>query len=236
MAKAKKEFVPKSKAASGVENVEEVLTRSEQFIEQNQKLLTGIAIAIIVLILGIFSLNRFYLKPREASAQGDMFAAQNYFAKDSFKIALQGDGVSYLGFLDIIDEYPFTRSANLAHYYAGACYMKLGKFEEAIEMLKKFSLKSALITPIALGTLGDAYAETGKLNEAANYYKQAADKNDNDLTAPIYLMKAGKVYEQLGDFEKALSVYKTIQTDYSKTMQARLIEKYITRAEIQIKK
>ena len=63
----------------------------------------------------------FYLEPLEQEAHADMYMAEIYFEKDSFNLALNGDG-QYLGFLDIVDEYSLASAGNLANYYAGLCY------------------------------------------------------------------------------------------------------------------
>ena len=117
--------------------VEEALSKSEKFIEKNQKILTIIIGSAVVIVLGIFAFQKLYIAPREKAAQGSIFAAQKYFEQDSLKKALDGDGQN-LGFLDIIDEYSMSKSANLAKYYSGIIYLKQGKFEDAITYLKKF--------------------------------------------------------------------------------------------------
>jgi len=43
------------------------------------------------------------------------------------------------------------------------------------------------------------------------------------------------VLENLKDYEKALSIYKTIQEKYPKSQEGQNIEKYITRAELRMK-
>ena len=55
---------------------------------------------------------------KENEAKAQMWMAEQYFERDSFNLALNGDG-NYLGFLDIIEEYGITKSANLANYYYG---------------------------------------------------------------------------------------------------------------------
>ena len=79
-----------------------------------------------------------------------MFMAEKYFENDSLNKALKGDG-NYLGFLDIIDQYKFTKSANLSHYYAGICYLKKGEFQNAIDQLNSFSSGDQLVGPMASG-------------------------------------------------------------------------------------
>jgi tetratricopeptide (TPR) repeat protein len=210
--------------------VEEALSKSEQFIERHQKTLMVIIGAIILIGLGVFAFQRLYLEPREKEAQGQMFMAQKYFEEDSLGKALNGDGNS-VGFLTIIDDYSMTKACNLAKYYTGIIYLKQGKYEDAITYLKKFSGKDELVAPMALGGIGDAYTELGKKDEALDYYLKAAGERDNDITTPLYLMRAAWTYEDLGKFDKALETYTRIQKEHYKSMEARDIEKYIERAK-----
>ena len=56
---------------------------------------------MIIAIIGIYlSFNKLYLDPLEKEAHADMYMAEIYFEKDSFNLALNGDG-QFLGFLDI---------------------------------------------------------------------------------------------------------------------------------------
>ena len=141
-----------------IQVVEEVLGRSEQFIEKNQKLITILVGAIILIVLGYFGFQKFYLAPREKEAQSQIFMAQKYFEQDSLNLALNGDG-NYLGFLSIIDDYGMTKTANLSHFYTGMIYLKKGDFNNAIKHLKKFDSDDEFIGPMATGAIGDAYLE-----------------------------------------------------------------------------
>ena len=210
--------------------VEEALSRTERFIEENQKLLTIIVGIIVVLVLGFFGFKRLYVAPREAEAQEQMFMAERYFEIDSLSLALNGDGM-YPGFLEIIDDYGITKSANLAHYYAGIIYLRQGNFEEAIDHLKKFKSKDQVVSVMAKGAIGDAYMEMNDISAAVNYYVDAARLRDNEFSAPIFYMKAGMAYELLGRNGEALKMYETIKFDYPTSNEAREIEKYIARME-----
>lgn len=220
----------KGKKEDNLEVVEHALTNTEHFIEQNQRTIT-IALIAIVAVVGIFlGYKRFIVSPKEKEAQSQMFGAEQYFEKDSFNLALNGDG-NYLGFLDIIDQYKITRSAKLAHYYSGISYLKLGKFQDAIDQLKKFTLKDEMVSPISKGAIGDAYSELGRTDEAVDYYMKAARMRPNNFVTPIYLMKAGELLEANKEYTKAIPLYKEIQKDYPESNEGRKIEKYIARAE-----
>lgn len=216
---------------SSIENVGQALSKAEQFIENNKTPMIVIVSAIIIVVGCFFLFRKFYVAPQEKEAQEQMFVAEQYFEKDSFNLALNGDGNNW-GFIKIIDEYSITQSADLAHYYAGICYLHIGRFQDAIDHLKKFDGDDKLIAPIALGAIGDAYVELGNKEKGVKYYIDAADESENDFTSPIYLMKAGGIYESLKEYTKAVEIYKSLKVNYPRSNEARMIDKYITRAEL----
>ncbi len=215
--------------------VEEAFSKTEQFIEKNQKIILIVVGAIILVVLGYFGFKRLYIAPREKEAQSQMFMAEKYFEMDSVTKALKGDG-NYLGFLDIIDQYKFTKSANLSHYYAGICYLKKGEFQNAIDQLDDFSSGDELVAPMAIGAVGDAYMELNNTDKAIDYYLKAADKRKNELTSPMFLMKAGMAYELAGKNALALKTYLRIKTEFARTNEGREIDKYIARLNGFVKK
>lgn len=208
--------------------VEEALSKTEVFIEKNQKLIMIILGAIALVVLGYFGFQRFILIPREKEAQSQMFMAEKYFEQDSLRLALNGDG-SYPGFLQIIDDYGMTKSAKLAHYYVGIIYLNQAKYQEAIDHLNKFKTKDVMLAPMAKGAIGDAYMELGQKEDAANQYLAAADTYTNEFTTPVFLQKAAWAYEDAGNKNAALEVYNRIKTEYPRSAEARDVEKYITR-------
>ncbi|MCF8258614.1 MAG: tetratricopeptide repeat protein [Flavobacteriales bacterium] len=211
-------------------NVEEVYSNAEEFIHKNQiQLLAGIAV-IVFIILGYFSYQKFYLAPLEDEAQSQMFVAEQYFQSDSFDIALNGDA-TYMGFLDIADQYGLTKAGNLAHYYAGISQLRLGQFEEAIENLKKFSSDDVMLNAVALGARGDAHLELGDASEAMNLYEKAAKSNENEFTTPIYLMKAALAAEKLERYDKAVAIYGRLKADFPTSNEGRNADKYLARAQ-----
>jgi len=209
--------------------IEETLTKTEQYIEDNQKSLTVIVGAIVAIVAIYLGFTNFYLEPLEQEAHADMYMAEIYFEKDSFNLALNGDG-QYLGFLDIADEYGLTNAGNLANYYAGLCYLHTAQFEDAIEYLSDFSSDDIILSTLALGCIGDAYLELEDNSRALKYYEKAADNASNDFTTPRYLMKQAIVLEMDEEYEDALEMYNQIKEDYSKSQIAQDIDKYIARA------
>ncbi|MDP2423127.1 MAG: tetratricopeptide repeat protein [Bacteroidales bacterium] len=225
----------KDRTEENITAVEEALSKSEIFIERNQKILTTIIFVIILVVLAFFALRRFYIEPREKDAQALIYKAEQYFEQDSLQLALDGDG-NYPGFLDIISEYRWTKTARLANYYAGIIYLEQGEFEEAIRHLKKFKSDDFLVGNMALAAQGDAWLELDKPDKAARLYVKAAKNNVNDFATPMFLMKAAMTYEHMGQYQKALNIYEKIKSQHVDSQEGREAEKYIARARMMIEK
>ena len=220
----------KNKTEDQFAHIEETLSKTEQFIEENQKSLMTI-IGAIVGIVALFSVyQNFYIKPMEKEAQAEMYMAELYFQKDSFNLALNGDG-QYLGFLDIADDYSSTNVGQLANYYAGLSYLHTADYDNAIEYLGDFSSDDIILSSLALGCIGDAYMELGDTDAALDAYADAVNNSANDFTAPRYMMKQAMIYTSNGDNNKALDLFKAIQSDYKTSREANGIEKFIARVE-----
>lgn len=212
--------------------VGEIVSRSEQFIEKHKMYLLYGVIAIAAVAGAIIGYHYGYAKPQSERAALTMFKGEQYFERDSFALALYGNGLDFEGFEAIIDQYGRTQSGNLAKAYAGICYYKLGDPQTAIKRLKSFKANDDQIAPVMIGLIGDCYVSIGNTKEAIGYFKKAASKADNAIISPTYLKKAGIAYESLNQYKEAIDVYTQIKEKYNQSMEASEIDKYITRAEI----
>jgi len=211
--------------------VEETLTKTEQWVENNQKTLSTLVFGLVAVIALYLAYDKFYVDTVNEEAQAELFKCVNYFEADSFNLALNGVNGDY-GLLDIIDEYGSSDAGNLASYYAGICYLKTGDNESAIDFLSDFSSDDEIVSSIAYGSMGDAFMNIGEFNDALTYWTKAAFNSENDFTTPIYLKRAAMALEEDGNLSKAVEYYTTIKKDYPNSDEARDIDKYITRAQL----
>ena len=200
--------------------VEEIVSRSEQFIENNSKKIIYGIIAIALVVGAVLGIKHGYLIPQEKKAAAAIFKGEQYFAKDSFNLALNGNGADFDGFEGII----------LAKAYAGICYFKMGETEKALDKLKSFSGDDNMISPAIIGLIGDCYVNMGNVKEGISYFEKAAKKADNEVISPVYLKKAGIAYENQKQYSDAVKAYTTIKEKYFNSMEAADIDKYIARA------
>ncbi len=220
----------KEKSTGAELEVGEFVSRSEQFIENNSKKIIYGIVAVAVIVGAILGFKHGYLIPQEKKASAAMFKGEQYFARDSFNLALNGNGADYIGFEGIIDQYGGTASGNLAKAYAGICYFKMGETEKALGRLKSFSGDDSMISPAIIGLVGDCYVNMGNVKEGVGYFEKAAKKADNEVISPVYLKKAGLAYENLKQYDNAVKAYTAIKEKYFNSMEAADIDKYIARA------
>ncbi|OJV35971.1 MAG: hypothetical protein BGO29_00185 [Bacteroidales bacterium 36-12] len=212
------------------QSVESALTKSEAFIEKNQKqIITWLGIVALA-VMAFLAINNYYVKPRKVEAANEMYKSQLFFARDSFNLALNGDGFESLGFEEISSKYSLTPSGNLAKAYAGICYYNLGDYENAIKYLSGYDADKSYFSISVIGLIGDSYVELNQTEKAIRFFTKAADFN-NEVLSPIFLKKAGIAYESIGDNKKALSCYTQIKDKYSLSQEGQDIDKYITRLQ-----
>lgn len=222
-----------------LESVNQALSQSGQWIEDNQKLLTIITTVIVAIVLAVMAINQWVIIPNKQAASNDNAAAETIFAqaqqaslqgdtakaKELFTKALNGDDAECVGFLEVADNY-HNQQAELAALYAGICYAELGQMEEAAEYINRFSASDITVNDAAQMRLGDIYVELGQLDNAAAAFEKAA-KGENEVIAPMALMKAGRVYLKLENKEAAKAAFETVKTKYLNTQEAQEVEKYL---------
>lgn len=203
------------------------------FVKKYKKALINTLVFTVVLIAGYFGYTELYQKPRETKAADALFTAEKYFAVDSSSLVLNGDGTSK-GALYVIKEFGGTKAANLAKYYAGISYYRTGDFNKSIDLLKDFSTSAKQVQAIAFGTIGDAYADLKKTDDAVEYYKKAGTHfPEDEAISAEYLFRAAGLLELNGKNEDAVTIYKDIKAKYPKTEKGFMADKYIYRLQVQ---
>ncbi|WP_439506546.1 tetratricopeptide repeat protein [Sediminibacterium sp.] len=212
---------------------QEAANKVESSFAKIQKPLIGAIVAVLVLGGGWFAYQQYVVKPKEEKAAEALFKAEQYFALDSSRLVLNGDGQNK-GVLNVISNFGGTKAANLAHYYAGISYLKLGEFDNAVKHLKDFSTDAKQVQLLATGCLGDAYAELNKKEEAIDAYKKAATTFvEDEANSSEYLFRAALLLETTGKTTEALDLYKELKNKFPKTDKGFQADKYIYRLSIE---
>ena len=202
-----------------------VVTKVLNWFKTNSKKVILYGGLIIAALVAYIAYKKLYVEPKENKAIEDGAVAYYYFANDSLKLALNGDGKNK-GFASLAKN-GGTKAANMANYFAAVCEVKLadstGKtnFETAIKYLKNFDPMGA--TQFACNKallLGDCYATLGKNAEAITSYEECGGINDGTIS-PRGFFRAALLSEKNGDTKKAGAFYKEIYMRYPASDEAK---------------
>lgn len=211
------------------EAVASIVTNVEQFLDTNKKIIWGIILAIAVIAGAAYLYYKTSFLPAKDEALGQVYMAEASFRAGNYELALNGDD-NNPGFKDIIDEYG-KKAGKSAYLYAAICELQCGNPDGALEFLSSYRTSDRIMAGRAKALKGDALCEKEEYAKAAAAYADAAKTSGNIFSA-AYLLKAGKVFETLGERGKALEAYKEIKETYPQSIEAIDIDKYITRLEL----
>ncbi len=207
----------------------------EEWVAKNQNILLSVLGAVALVTVGYFLYQKYIVDPKEDEAVTEMLLAQDLFAKglnddtkkDSlFTLALNGSDGKF-GFVKIAENYSGTDAANIANYHIGIIYLHQGKNKEAIEFLDKFKSKDVMLSALAKGAIGDAFAQRNQANEALDYYEQAIKISKNNITSPRFLYKAGQTAYELGQNQVANKYFQELKDNYQSSSEARNVDALI---------
>lgn len=218
----------------------DALNQKEAIFIQHKKIISGVIVAIIIVVAGFICYNTYVSGPREQEASTALAKGQDYFANQQYDKALKGDGAGYAGFISIASDYSSTDAGNLANLYAGLCYGNLDKWTDAVKYLDQYSPSDdQMVSPAAIAALGNAYAHVKQYDKAVSNLKKAASMADteaaddaNNSLSPVFLIQAGEILESQGKKDEALQIYQDIKKKYLNSPVSQEIDKYIERASI----
>jgi tetratricopeptide (TPR) repeat protein len=198
-------------------NVDEVYTKTEQFVDKNRNQLTLILGGVAVIIIAFMGYRTLVQLPAELAAEEAIFQAEYYFSIDSLDLAQYGDGFA-AGLEEVMADHPGTDAASRAAYQIGVTNRDAGLYAEAILAFDNVDFDDNVIGPMALAGMGDCYAELEDYTNAAVYFSKAADAADTGLAgkvlAPSYHYKQAITLIELGRIDEAKSVLTHIENDH----------------------
>lgn len=198
---------PNEQDQNAIDNINTQLTSMGEHVAKNKKLLywtLGILIAIGACWAGWLW---FYQTPRVNNS----VAAYD----QAMQKAMEGDSIAAIEFAKVADQYSGTDAGNLAAMQAAQAYYRLGKYNETVKYLDKFSTKEEVMSAQADVMLGDAYVNLKKYDEAIKAFSSAVKKSSgNEQIMPVALWKEANVYDAQKKYQEALNCYEQIKTAF----------------------
>ena len=182
----------------------------------------GVGILVIA-ILGYLLYRQFVWKPANEKSKNSYWEGLNYAKKDSTALA-----IDYLE--SEVKKYDGKIGGEVAQFLLGRQLMSNKDFKGAIKNLEGVDVEDTYVSILAIGLQADCLSEMKKYEDAANKYLEAADMLENELTTPMYLMKAGLCSEEIKNFPKAAEFYQRIADDFPAYAGQIQIDKYLSKA------
>lgn len=211
-------------------DIGQMYTRTELFFDRNKKAVSIGITALLVVVLGVVGYKRFVAEPRAKEARDLMWKAEYYFEVDSIDLAINGNGNDY-GFAHIAEQYGSTPAGSLAKFYLGVCHHQKGEYETALAYYQDASPDDDIFSVMTVGNQGDVLVELGRKDEAVQRFMKAADMRKSDYTTPMFLMKAGVLYRQAGDWKNASKVYGRVVKEFPAFPENAQAKKYAALSE-----
>ena len=238
----KDHFNKDSKGSSATAEVFEALdssaSKTESIVAKYQNHILTVVGSIVIITLSYLGYNKLIVEPQSNEAVSELNQAQYYFEialnssnSDSlYRRALNG-GEGRYGFLDIIENYKGTPASKLATYSAGMSFLNLKDYENAIKYLDQFDSNDVMLSALAKGAIGDAFAQLGQSKDAYEYYVKAFNASINSYSTPKYLYKAGMLGAKIGKNSSAIFFFKRIKEEFPQVPEAQLVDVQIGRLE-----
>jgi tetratricopeptide (TPR) repeat protein len=207
------------------------LTGTESFIEKYRKHIIYGGVGIVVVIISIIGYQKWVIEPEEKASQDEYWNAFYDFQNEDTTDAVLYGTETYLGMEDVASQYSGYSGGNIAAYCCAIVYMERGDFENALTYLEQCEFEDIMVGTLVVGLKGDCNVELGNFEEAAVLFEEAAAREENEFTSPLFLKKAGLVYEELGQNDKAAELYTKIDAEWPLTPEGQDIQKYLVRAQ-----
>jgi tetratricopeptide (TPR) repeat protein len=213
-------------------NSDSPIARGAGFLDKNKKRLSIIGGGIVLIILGLFFYNQFVYKPADLKSQESLWHGEYALLNEqNWNNAIAGDSIGNPGLKSVAESYSGYSGGDIAQYELGIAYLNNGQYQEAITALEQVAFEDEMIASITFGAIGDAYIELGNITSAAGYYEKAYTNSKNDLTAPIYMLKAAYAKETENKYEDAVKIYQKLMDEYPLAPEVNKAKKYIELAK-----
>ena len=191
---------------TAIDRMNSHLTDAGTKIAGNKKIIL-IAVGIILVVAAfVLSYLFIYKNPHVEKA----FEAYNGIETQAIN-----DSIASEQYMSVADQYKGDVAGNLAALSAGEALYNQGRYEEAVEYLKRFKSGDDVLEANAMVLTGDCYVNLQNYPEALNYYQKAVRKaSNNPQIVPRVLLKEANVYDAEGNFGKALDCYQQIKNNF----------------------
>ena len=217
----KKEATELEALAAENKEIKNDVTRGQKYVMWGMIAISVIAVLVVIYIFAIR--NPAVKSANEAIGQADITMTQG------------NDSLALAQYQLVANEYGYD-AGNNATLMAATLLYKKGEYQQAIDQLKNYSPKEAIVGAAAKSLEGDCYVNLKNYDEAVKCFDSAISiSDDNSYYTPLFMIKKATVLREQGKYADELKVLENIRDNYPEYCNAYRFDadKYIARAKYQ---
>jgi predicted negative regulator of RcsB-dependent stress response len=197
--------------------------------EHRSKLIAGIVAVIVVLgaVLGTW----YYLEQQDGKANVQLSEAVRTLttqirpagtpetaSSPSFASPEERAAAAKKQLQAIVDQYPHTRTADIARYMLGTTAIEIGDNTTAEKQLREVAdIHNRNLASLAKLALAGVYGNTNRTKDALDLYKQLIDKPSDTVSKVTAQLQLAELYESSQQPAEAKRMYEQIAKENPKT-------------------
>lgn len=213
---------------TSIDDINDSLTGIGEKVQKNS---SAIMWACIILVAVVAAALIYVYAIRQPGIQ----KANDAIGQADFTLLMGNDSLALEEYKAVANDFGYD-AGNRAKLNAAILLYQKGSYEEALNMLKSYSPKEAIIGANAYSLQGDCYVNLKDYESALGCYEKAIKQSDdNPYFTPAFMMKEANVYRELKNYKAEAELYRQIIDKYP-TYGDQIgtdMEKYLRRAEIQ---
>lgn len=217
----------KNETRTSIDDLNDSLVGIEQKVQENKKGIMWVCVGVAAVVCLV--LVYFY-----AIRQPGIAAANDAIGQADMSVLAGNDSIALTQYKQVADEYGYD-AGNRASLNAAIILYKDGKYQEALDYLKKFKGSESIIGASAKSLEGDCYVNLKKYDEAVKCFAEAAKiSDDNPSYTPVFMMKEATVLRELKKYKEEAAIYQKIIDEYPSYGASINVDmdKYLRRAQI----
>ena len=193
--------------------------------EHQSALIIGAVVVVVVLALGIG--GWYYMSAQDEKASFDMSQAVRTLDTPirqagapeqpdfpTFASVKERNQAAQKQFQAVVDKYPHTHSADMAHYFLGVTATNLGDNGTAERNFKDvISSGNREVSAVAKSALASLYAQTNRTKDAIALYQELINKPTASVSKVSAQLQLAEVYQNSNQPSDAKKLYEQVKKD-----------------------
>lgn len=229
--------------------IQDALTQVYDGLAKNTKVLMGVALALALVAAGVYAWQVFSSGRSDEIQQRFAEALDVYHAplasevspdaekpKIQFETAAERNGKALEAFSALAKDFSGTRVGAFSQYYVALVEHDMGQNDKATTDLEALIASSPEpeVAALARNALASFHLAAGETQQAIAVWKTMVDSPPQKFPVDGVLANLARAYEEVGDKEEALKLYRRLVAEFPQNSEARQFQSKVDFLEAEL--